>query len=91
MKNIIMKRLNCTEKEAALIADDLNMVSPQLKSAVAAWLENGAIDETIEAEGYTLGYLMKEYDMQFTGAILTIDWLLKSPQEARKAIACGIR
>ena len=47
MKNIIMKRLNCTEKEAALIADDLNMVSPQLKSAVAAWLENGAIDETI--------------------------------------------
>lgn len=91
MEEKLIKRLNCSEKEACIIANDLGEISIQLKPLVEKWLEDESIDLSAEAEGYSMECLMKEYGMKFTGAILTLDWLIKSPQEAKNALAYGIR
>ena len=34
---------------------------------------------------------MRDYDMMFTGAVLTLDWLIREPEAAKKALKEGIR
>ena len=42
-------------------------------------------------EGYTCKGLMKELGLSITGALLTMDWLLREPEEAKQAIKEGIK
>ena len=41
------------------------------------------------AEGFTLLELKQKFEMTYPAALLTIDWLLKEPDMAKKAIATG--
>lgn len=91
MKELIMQRIGCTEKEADSIVKDLSRISPELKPVLDCWCDTGEVDGQIGAEGYSLKRLMDEYDMKFTGALLTLDWLLKDPETAKKALCYGIR
>lgn len=91
IKKIIMDRIKCDEKEAKAIEDDLLVISPRLRQAVDKWLTDETIDDEIVIEGFRIKQLMNTYGMQFTGAILTMDWLIKDPDTARQAISQGIR
>lgn len=89
MKNMVMKYLGCPEERAIVIEKRLNEIQEELKPMLTQWLENGTIDETIIIEGYSVADFMKDYEMEFTGAILTLDWLIREPQKAKAAIAEG--
>lgn len=91
MRELIKNRLGCSEKEAEQITNDLQSISSELKEALNRWIDNEEIDDTVVIQEYTIRKLMADYDMSFTGALLTIDWLLKDPEEAKKALAYGIR
>lgn len=91
MKKVIMERLNCSTKEAMEIVADLSELHNELKPVLSAWINNGYVDYDKEYEGYSLKSLMQDYRMQFTGAILTADWLIKDPKAATKALHYGIR
>lgn len=91
MEKIIMERLGCSAKEAAEIAADLADLHTALKPVLSAWINGEPYNAESEYEGYSIKTLMQDYGMQFTGAILTVDWLLKDPKEAAKALAYGIR
>lgn len=91
MEKMIMERLDCSAKEAAAIAADLADLHTALKPVLSAWMNGEPYDTEREYEGYSIKTLMRDYGMQFTGAILTLDWLIKDPQEAVKALAYGIR
>ena len=90
MKNIIMKRLGFGEAEAEMLAQDLGNVCAELKPLVCAWLETGAEDDDTLYHGYSVNSLKQTYGMYFTGAVLTLDWLIKAPEAAKAALKRGI-
>lgn len=91
MKKTIMERTGFDEAAAELMEKDLSAVCDQLKPLVQNWLETGAEDDDTMYEGYSLNSLKKAYDMYFTGAVLTLDWLIREPEKAKAAIRYGIK
>ena len=91
MKELIMERLQCNEKRAAVIAADLEQISPELKPLLDKWIQDGACEDATLYGGYSLDMLMKEKGYRFTGALLTLDWIIKEPETALKAMAEPIR
>ena len=91
MKKIIMERTGFTEAAAEYMEKELSAVCDQLKPLVRSWLETGAEDDDTMYEGYSLNSLKQTYDMYFTGAVLTLDWLIKEPEKAKEALRYGIK
>lgn len=87
MKNIVMKRLQCKEAHAEIIASDLKQLSPELQPLLDRWIEENHCEDAVLYGGYSLDMLMKEKGMYFTGAILTLDWIIKEPEKALEALA----
>lgn len=90
MKNIIMQRLGFGEAEAELLARDLGNVCEELKPLVNAWVETGAEDDSTLYHGYSVNSLKETFGMYFSGAVLTLDWLIREPEKAMSALAAGI-
>lgn len=91
MKNIIMKRMQCTAEKAEIIEKKLNNICDILKPLLEKWLETGEELDDTKFEGYSINDLINGYDMYFTGALLTLDWLIKDPETAKKALKSGIK
>lgn len=91
MKKIIQERQGCSEKRAEILEKELQNLSEPLKPILQAWLDNGVEDDSTLYSGYSLNSLKEAFGMKFTGAILTLDWLLKDPVAAKKALKEGIR
>lgn len=87
----IMQRNGCDERQARIIAGDLEKLNPALQPLLARWEATGAQDDDTLYEGYSVSGLMERFDLKFTGALLTIDWLLRDPETAKKVIAQGMR
>lgn len=90
MKKIIIQRLNCDKKTAERLEMKLNAISDELKPILNDWLEYGSENSEIEFYGYSINSLMKKEGMKFTGALLTLDWLIREPQKAASVIEKGI-
>ena len=91
MEDLIIARTGCSKGEASIIAADLETLSPELVPHLKAWLKDETYTFGEEYEGYSLSSLMRDWGMNFTGAILTLDWLIREPEAAKKALANGIR
>ena len=91
MEELIITRTGCSQQEAAIIATDLEAMSPELKPHLNAWLKDESYTFSTEYGGYSIVSLERDYGMNFTGAILTLDWLIREPEAAKKALAYGIR
>ena len=76
-------------KAAAVAASELVKVAPCLKTLVEGWLEGKNIDH--ESHGYSISGLMESRHMTYPAALLTIDWLIKDPDKAKKSLDKGIR
>lgn len=87
MQELLMERLGCNKQQASIIAADLELLDPQLRGMLDAWIKEQPFDEEQQFDGYSIASLKREFGMTFTGAILTLDWLLKSPEEARAALS----
>ncbi|MBR2589744.1 MAG: hypothetical protein IKE65_02345 [Clostridia bacterium] len=91
MKEKIMQRKNCTEQMAAKLESKLSKISPELQPILDNWLENGVESSDEMIHGYSVNSLMEKYGLAFTGALLTLDWLLREPETAAAAIEEGIK
>ena len=91
MKEQIMQRMNITEKQAEKLAEKLKGIDPSLEHILNQWFSDGIEDNDEEFEGYSVNSLKKQFGMSFTGAILTLDWLVRDPQIAKAAILKGIK
>lgn len=91
MKSIIIERLHCSEKRAAIIENDLRQIDPELRPILNQWLQDGHCSNDTVYHGYSLDRLMNDMGMRFTGALLTLDWIIKDPEEAIKALSEPIR
>lgn len=91
LQELLVERLNCSMEVAGRIAQDLGQLREELVPLLNAWIKGEPLDGETLYEGYTLNGLIADYQMQFTGALLTLDWLLKEPEIAKKALRHGIR
>lgn len=104
IKEILQERFNCSDRLAKLTENYLEIIEPDLQNYLNCWLENEnntyfevrserngkeEIHE-FEVEGYTITSLMRDYCMQFPGALLTLDGLLKQPEITKRALEEGI-
>lgn len=86
-----MERQGSSKKDAKLIAQNLKNIDSCLLPLLNKWLETGEANNNVLYYGYSLNSLMDKYEMYFTGALLTLDWIIKDPATACKALAEGIQ
>lgn len=86
---ILMER-GYPEKQAISAASDLLNVDERLKEGLQHWLAENMEDDC-EVESFKLSELKQKFDMTYPAALLTMDWLIKEPDMAIKAINKGIR
>lgn len=91
MKKKIMERTHCDEQTAERLEAKLKIISAELKPILDAWLDSGEEKNDIVFHGYSVNSLMKKNGMKFTGALLTLDWLIREPEKAAAVIEQGIR
>lgn len=86
----LLKKNLCTLMEAEELAKDLEQMNPELQSILSDWLIGRPYTD-IWVKGFSIQSLMENYDLEFTGALLTLDWISKEPDAAIKALEYGIR
>lgn len=89
--NIIDKLISqgYNHTNAKIVADELLKVSLLLKPYLKGWLNGIETDYT--CYGYSIIGLMNTRRMTYPAALLTIDWLIKEPEQAKKSIEKGVR
>ena len=63
---------------------------PLVKSAFIKWTQTKEC-ENIAIEGYSFFSLMDKYGMTPVGAFITLDWLSREPERAKKKKKKGIK
>jgi hypothetical protein len=75
-------------KGAQIVAEKLVNSSQQVNQAFNVFWETGEVPE-LEVEGYTISRLVKEHRMTPIAALLTLDWLIRDPEHAKKSLKKG--
>ena len=84
IKDVLMDR-GYPERFADVVSGELLVVDETLLSGLSVWLENGT-ETDYSSHGYTLSGLMKSRGLTYPAALLTMDWLIKEPDVAVKAL-----
>jgi hypothetical protein len=80
--------LGYSNQGAELVANKLNNLVPEIRSAFEYWWKTGEFSE-ITIEGYSLEVLMTQHRMNATAAFLTLDWLVREPDQAKASLRRG--
>lgn len=89
MKDILINR-GFTEKQATRLTEELSNIDERLQKALEKWLKDGA-ETDFSAEGFSVIGLKQQYEMTYPAALLSIDWVLKDPDNAVICIKKGLR
>lgn len=84
-----LKKDGYPDKASAMVALELSNVDSQLIPLVEKWLNDN--EENYESQGYNIFDLMKSRRMTYPAALLTIDWLIKEPEKAKKSLENGVK
>lgn len=84
----LITRYGYPKSGAKLVACKLLHLQQPIKSMFARWW---LLDEKpiVEVEGYTFGSLTESYKMTTIAVFLTLDWLIREPEPARKSLSKG--
>ena len=89
IQDILIER-GYPQKQAISIASDLQAIDPALQNGLQSWLADQTETDYL-IEGFKLSDLKQKFDMTYPAALLTVDWLIKEPELAKKSIRRGIR
>lgn len=84
----LVGELEFSQNSAWSTADELLNLHNTLQAEFLQWWHTGKLPEVV-VEGYTVASLMTEYQMQPIAAILTLDWLIREPEDAKASLAYG--
>ena len=73
---------------AEVVSNEIVLLSEELVPLFEEWAESKT-EQDYNAEGLSLLDLKDIFDMTYPAALLTIDWLIKEPEVAKKAILSG--
>ena len=88
--NILEQRCYDT-RSAKLVAGELLQLSNPLNKLFTEWIELESCKKDFSTNGYSLLALMKERNMTYPAALLTMDWLIKDPANALTSLKRGIK
>lgn len=87
----ILEQRGYDPRSAQLVAGELLLLSSPLNMFFEAWLSDESRKYDFESHGYSISSLMKDRQMTYPAALLTIDWLVKEPANALKSLKKGIK
>ena len=87
----MLRELHYSQKEADQIAQQLEQLQPQFRPLLNAWLEEGIETDDMLWHGYSIDSLRRDFGMEFTGALLTLDWIEREPGTALKLLKKGFK
>lgn len=89
-KDLLVLRFNYSEQEACMLCNDLDNLDQTLVPVLSRWIKNGNCSDSTEYCGYSINSLCMEFEMNFIAALLTLDWIIKDPEQAIPALQSGI-
>lgn len=87
----ILEQRGYDSRSAKLVAGELLELSNPLNDFFAEWIEMESCKKDFSINGYSLFTLMKERNMTYPAALLTMDWLVKDPANAIISLKRGIK
>ena len=88
--NVLLER-GYDEKSAQLVATELMALNKPLDTYLEKWIQNESDISDYGAHCYSIKQLMEERNMTYPAALLTMDWLMKEPDEAVASLKRGIK
>ena len=73
-----------------LMSDKLSSVNQMFSEGIRKWLDTGNETE-YEISGIKLSDLKIKFNLTYPAAILSMDWLLREPENAKQSFLKGIR
>ncbi|CCZ69759.1 MULTISPECIES: hypothetical protein [Bacteroides] len=70
--------------------EKIEKFAPAVANAFSEWLDKG-IEPYLEVGDYSYTVLIQAYKMKPIGAFITLDWLYREPDQAKKALKRGIK
>ena len=90
IRELLMSRFGYSEPDACVMCNDLEQLDQALVPVLAKWIKDGDCSDSTEYSGYSINSLRAEYEMNSIAALLTLDWIIKEPEQAISAIKGGI-
>jgi hypothetical protein len=85
----LVSEFDYSEKLAKEVARKLRDSAPEIQVAFEKWWYGGGFDEHLVVQGYTAQRLVEKYRFTPPNAFVTLDWLIREPEKAVKALARG--
>lgn len=73
------------EQAADVVSGELLHVADELRPGLEEWLADGSMHD-YSSNGYSVIELMNSRKMTYPAALLTVDWLIKEPDQALRAL-----
>ena len=90
VKKLLARCNDYSAAEANFLFTELGHKTESAKHAIEKWVSSG--EKTIlRAQNWTSSNLEKEYTMNYIAAFLTIDWIIREPNMAEKALKRGLK
>lgn len=86
----ILVQRGYNEHEAKTVAEHLLKIDKRLKPLLDNWLET-AVETDLTVEDVSIAMLISRYKLLYPAALLTLDWVCREPEKAKRAIKKGIR
>ncbi len=68
----------------------IERLSPIIAEAFEKWVKNN-LHPDLSVEGYSYEELVNEWGMKPVGAFITLDWLIREPEKAKKCLMKRIK
>ena len=88
IKEDLIKKLNISENICSKIIGKFKKAAPEIREGLFHYLKTGEIVNTPEIHGFS-PKILHERGETITGALLSMDWLMREPEEALPAIRRG--
>ena len=86
LRKRIIDDFDCKENQADGVVEKIIALAPHIAAAFEEWYNTGIVKE-IDIEGYNVASLRsKKKNMNIIGAYLTLDWLYREPEVAKRAL-----
>lgn len=86
---LLENKANCPKEKLELLLAKIESWNDDLKESLYQWLLNDIIPE-IACSEYSVRRLMVDKGMKVVAALMTIDWLRREPENAKKTLKRGV-
>lgn len=87
----VLKERGYDSHSAELVVEELTKLEKPLNDYLECWLLDESDKKDFVANGYSISQLQSERQMSYPAALLTIDWLIKEPENANASLSKGIK